>query len=98
MTFDQGHSYEKGHTHFLPLFSRRAMARLYFTPLSLSSDGGHFWPLMHVLLYINGPDHMTKMAAMPIYGKNHTKYSSLEPVDQFQTNLLCGSIGDSGPS
>ena len=27
----------------------------------------------------NGPDHMTKMAAMPIYGKNIKKSSSLEP-------------------
>ena len=24
----------------------------------------------------NGPAHMTKMAAMPIYGKNHKKSSS----------------------
>ena len=28
-------------------------------------------------VYINGPGHMTKMAAMPIYGKNLKKYSSL---------------------
>ena len=28
--------------------------------------------------YINGQDHMTKMAAMPIYGKNLKKSSSLE--------------------
>ena len=27
----------------------------------------------------NGPGHMTKMAAMPIYGKNIKKSSSLEP-------------------
>ena len=27
----------------------------------------------------NGPDHMTKMAAMPIHGKNLKKSSSLEP-------------------
>ena len=27
----------------------------------------------------NGPDHMTKMAAMPIYGKNLKKSSSPEP-------------------
>ena len=27
----------------------------------------------------NGPGHMTNMAAMPIYGKNHKKSSSLEP-------------------
>ena len=26
----------------------------------------------------NGPGHMTKMAVMPIYGKNLKKYSSLE--------------------
>ena len=29
--------------------------------------------------YINGPGHMTKMAAMPIYGKNLQKSSSPEP-------------------
>ena len=29
--------------------------------------------------YINGPGHMTKMAAMPIYGKNLKKSSSPEP-------------------
>ena len=27
----------------------------------------------------NGPGHMTKMTAMPIYGKNDKKSSSLEP-------------------
>ena len=30
-------------------------------------------------VYINGPGHMTKMAAMPIYGKNLKKSSSAEP-------------------
>ena len=30
-------------------------------------------------VYINGPGHMTKMAAMPIYGKNLKKSSPLEP-------------------
>ena len=30
-------------------------------------------------VYINGPDHMSKMAAMPIYGKNLKKSSSPEP-------------------
>ena len=30
-------------------------------------------------VYINGPGHMTKMAAMPIYGKNLLKSSSPEP-------------------
>ena len=32
---------------------------------------------------INGPGHMTKMAAMPIYGKNLKKSSSPEPVGRF---------------
>ena len=27
--------------------------------------------------------HMTNMAAMPIYGKNLKKSSSLEPIDQW---------------
>ena len=36
---------------------------------------------------------MTKMAAMLIYGKNHKKSSTLEPVDRFQRNLVC-NIGD----
>ena len=31
-------------------------------------------------VYMNGPGHMTKMAAMPIYGKNLKKSSSPEPV------------------
>ena len=31
-------------------------------------------------VYINGLGHMTKMAAMPIYGKNLKKSSSPEPV------------------
>ena len=30
-------------------------------------------------VYINGPGHMTKIAAMPIYGKNLEKSSSPEP-------------------
>ena len=32
---------------------------------------------------INGPGHMTKMAAMPIYGKTLQKSSSPEPVGRF---------------
>ena len=30
-------------------------------------------------VYINGPGHMTKVAARPIYGKNTKKSSSPEP-------------------
>ena len=34
-------------------------------------------------VYINGPGHMTKMAAMPIYGKNLKKSSSPELAGRF---------------
>ena len=48
------------------------------------------WPIEAILyvqppwqegkkVYINSPGHMTKMAAMPIYGKNLKKSSSPEP-------------------
>ena len=37
----------------------------------------------------NGPGHMTKMAAMPIYGKNLKKSSSLEPKGWWPWNLVC---------
>ena len=43
-------------------------------------------------IYINGPGHMTKVATMPIYGKNHEKSSSLELVD------LLRSFKDSSPA
>ena len=46
---------------------------------------------------INGPGHMTKMAAMPNYGKNVKKSSSPEPAGRFPRNLVC-SIGYSCPS
>ena len=44
-------------------------------------------------MFINNQGHMTKMAAMPVYGKNHLKSSSPEPLDRFQRNFAC-SIGD----
>ena len=47
-------------------------------------------------VYINSPGHMTKMAAIPIYGKTLQK-SSPEPAGRFSRNLVC-SIGDSCPS
>ena len=43
-------------------------AKFYVEP----RDGG-------TKVYINGPGHITKMAAMPIYGKNLKKSSSPEP-------------------
>ena len=45
-------------------------------------------------VYINGLGHMTKMAAMPIYGKNFKKSSSPELEVLWSWNLAC-SIGDS---
>ena len=36
---------------------------------------------------INGPGHMTKMGAMPRYGKNLKKSSSPEPAGRFSTKL-----------
>ena len=47
-------------------------------------------------VHINGPGHMTKMAATPIYGKNPSK-SLPEPAGRFSRNLEC-SIGDAFPS
>ena len=44
-------------------------AKFYMEP---SWEGG-------TKVYINGPGHMTKMAAMPIYGKNLKKPYSPEP-------------------
>ena len=35
--------------------------------------------------------HMTKMAAMPIYGKN-LKKSSPESIDQWPWNLVCSIV------
>ena len=40
---------------------------------------------------------MTKMAAMPIYGKNHQKSSSPEPEGRLPWDLVC-SIEDVGPT
>ena len=49
--------------------ARPIKAKFYDEP---PSEGG-------TKVCINGPGHMTKMAAMPIYGKNLKKYSSPEP-------------------
>ena len=46
---------------------------------------------------LNGLCHMTSMAAMPIYGKNLKKSSSLEPKDNWPWKFVC-SIGYSSTS
>ena len=38
-------------------------------------------------MYINNPGHMTKMAAMPIYGKNPSKIFSSRTSGQISTKL-----------
>ena len=40
-------------------------------------------------IYLHDAGHMTKMAAMPIYGKNLQKSSSPEPAGQISRNLVC---------
>ena len=51
-------------------------------------------PIKWMKVYINGQGHMTKMAAMPIYGKNLKNYSSPEPEVLWSWKLAC-IIGDS---
>ena len=47
--------------------------------------------------YLHDAGHMTKMATMPIYGKNPSKnLPTFEPVERFPRNLVC-SIWDSSP-
>ena len=36
--------------------------------------------------------HMTKMAAMPIYGIKLQKSSSPDPIDQWPWNLVCSIV------
>ena len=43
-------------------------------------------------IYTNEVGHMTKMAAMPIYGKNLKKSSSPEPIDQWPWNIVCSIV------
>ena len=44
------------------------------------------------MIFLDDDGHMTKMAALPIYGKKKLQESSLEPAGQFPRNLVC-SIG-----
>ena len=86
---------KNGVATFSPLFlahlSRRLIGELIVYPCS----GVHRrWPIKAKFyvephweggtkVCINGPGHKTKMAAMPIYGKNLKKSSSPEPAGRF---------------
>ena len=50
------------------------------------------WGRIGMKIYTNELGHMTKMAAMPIYGKNLKKSSSPEPIDQWPWNLVCSIV------
>ena len=88
--------------------SRRPSSSVVCPPFSKIFSSETAWPIKAKFyveppweggtkVCINGPGHMTKMAAMPIYGKNLKKSSSPEPAGRFPRNLVC-SIGDSCPS
>ena len=69
VTLVQGHS-DSTFTSFFSLETAKPIgAKFHMEPL---------WD-MGTKVYSNGPGHMTKMAAMPIYGKNLKTSSSLEP-------------------
>ena len=44
---------------------------------------------MGIKIYTNEYGHMTKVAAMPIYGKCLKKSSSPELIDRWPSNLVC---------
>ena len=48
-------------------------------------------------IYTNCTGHITKMATMPIYGKNPLNVFFSEPKGQWPRDLVC-SIGDVGPN
>ena len=50
------------------------------------------WKRIGMKINTNELGHMTKMAAMPIYGKNLKKSSSPEPTDQWPWNLVCSIV------
>ena len=66
-----------------PHFSSPAVRRPYSLNISSETTGPikvkfHMEPPLdgETKVYSNGPGHITKMAAMPIYGKNFKKSSS----------------------
>ena len=69
LTFDQGHS-DSTFSNFFSLQTARPIEARFH--VDHPWDGG-------MKICSNGPGHMTKVAVMPIYGKNIKKSSSLEP-------------------
>ena len=49
---------------------------------------------MGIKIYTNELGHLTKMAVMPIYGKNLLKSSPLEPMDRWLWHLVPKSYQD----
>ena len=69
--------------HSLNIFSSETTGPIEAKFLMESSrDGG-------TKIYSNGPGHMTKMAAMLIYGKNLNKSSTPEPKGRWPWNMVC---------
>ena len=70
-----------------PSVRRPPFSKIFFSetawPIKAKFYMKHLWE-GGTNVYLNNPGHMTKMAAMPIYGKNPSKSSSPEPVDRFQ--------------
>ena len=50
------------------------------------------WRRIGIKINTNVLGHMTKMAAIPIYGKNLKKSSSPEPIDRWPWNLVCSIV------
>ena len=69
LTLVQGHSDSTFSNFFFLESAWPIEAKLYIEP---PWDG-------RMQVYTTGPSHVTKMAVMPIYGKNLKKYSSPEP-------------------
>ena len=69
LTFVQGHS-DPTFSNFFSLETARPIAAKFHVDYPWDGE---------TEICSNGPGHMTKMAAIPIYGKNIKKSSSLEP-------------------
>ena len=83
----------EGHGHYLTLAQIRVHTKIQTAFSQKFCMKAFRYKEMKIWLHDAG--HMTKMAAMPIYGKTLQKSSSPEAVDRFSRNLVC-SIGDPG--